>query len=77
VIRAPRLSALADAVALSRSTLRRIRENLAFALAYNAAAIPLAMAGILEPLPAAIAMSLSSLLVTGNSARLLRWSARP
>jgi Cu2+-exporting ATPase len=74
VIRAPRLSALADAVGLSRSALRRIRENLAFAVVYNAAAIPLAMAGVLEPLPAAIAMSLSSLLVTGNSARLLRWS---
>jgi Cu2+-exporting ATPase len=73
VIRAPRLGALADAVELSRAALRRIRQNLALALAYNAAAIPLAMAGVLEPLHAALAMGLSSLLVTANSARLLRW----
>jgi heavy metal translocating P-type ATPase len=73
VIRSPRLGALADAVELSRAALRRIRENLGFALAYNALAIPLAMAGLLQPLQAALAMSLSSLLVTANSARLLRW----
>jgi heavy metal translocating P-type ATPase len=73
VIRSPRLAALADAVELSRAALRRIRENLGFALAYNALAIPLAVAGLLQPLQAALAMSLSSLLVTANSARLLRW----
>jgi Cu2+-exporting ATPase len=72
-IRAPRLGALADLVELSRATLRRIRENLTFALAYNALAIPLAIVGILEPLHAAIAMSLSSLVVTANAVRLLRW----
>jgi len=76
VIRAPRLGALVDAVALSRVTLRRIRENLGLALAYNVVAIPLAMTGVLGPLSAAVAMSLSSLLVTGNAARLLRWSPR-
>jgi Cu2+-exporting ATPase len=73
-IRAPRLGALADLVELSRATLRRIRENLSFALAYNALAIPLAIVGILEPLQAAIAMSLSSLVVTANAVRLLRWT---
>jgi heavy metal translocating P-type ATPase len=75
VVRSPRLGAVPDAVALSRATLRRIRENLGFALAYNAVAIPLAVIGVLQPLHAAIAMSLSSLVVTGNAARLLRWRA--
>jgi cation transport ATPase len=75
VVRSPRLCAVPDAVALSRTTLRRIRENLGFALAYNAVAIPLAVLGVLQPLHAAIAMSLSSLVVTGNAARLLRWRA--
>lgn len=73
VIRAPRLGALADSVALARATLRRIRENLGFALLYNSVAIPLAVVGVLQPLHAAIAMSLSSLIVTANAARLLRW----
>jgi heavy metal translocating P-type ATPase len=73
VIRSPRLSALANAIALSRVALRRIRQNLGFALAYNAIAVPLAAAGVLHPLPAAVAMSLSSLVVTGNAVRLLRW----
>jgi len=76
VVRSPRLAAVADVVALSRATLRRIRENLALALLYNAAAIPLAMAGWIEPLTAAAAMGLSSLAVTGNAVRLLRWRAR-
>jgi Cu+-exporting ATPase len=75
VVRSPRLGAVPDAIALSRATLRRIRENLGFALAYNALAIPLAVFGVLQPLHAAIAMSLSSLVVTGNAARLLRWQA--
>lgn len=75
VVGASRLAALADLVALSRSTLRRIRENLGFAVAYNVVAVPLAAAGVLEPLHAAVAMSLSSLVVTGNAVRLLRWRA--
>jgi len=62
-------------VALSRTALRRIHQNLGFALAYNALAIPLAAAGWLHPLPAALAMSLSSLIVVGNAVRLLRWKA--
>jgi Cu2+-exporting ATPase len=76
VIRVPRLRALADLVSLSRSTMRRIRENLALALAYNLVAVPLAAAGVLGPLGAAVAMSLSSLVVTANAARLLRWRPR-
>ncbi len=73
VIRAPRLGALADLVALSRATFARIRENLGFAILYNVIAVPLAVAGVLEPLHAAIAMSLSSLVVTANAIRLLRF----
>jgi len=76
VVRAPRLGAIADAVGLARTTLRRVRENLALAVAYNAIAVPLAALGLLDPLPAAIAMSLSSLVVTGNAVRLLGWKPR-
>jgi heavy metal translocating P-type ATPase len=76
VIRSPRLSALGDAVALSRATFARIRENLAFALLYNAIAVPLAAIGALQPLHAAVAMGLSSLVVTGNAVRLLRFRPR-
>jgi Cu+-exporting ATPase len=75
VIRSPRLGALADLVALARVALRRVRQNLGIAVAYNAVAVPLAALGFLEPLPAALAMSLSSLVVVGNSIRLLRWEA--
>jgi Cu2+-exporting ATPase len=73
VIRSPRLAAIPDSVGLARATLRRIRENLVLALGYNAVAVPLAAAGLLTPLAAAIAMSLSSLVVTLNALRLLRY----
>jgi heavy metal translocating P-type ATPase len=73
VILAPRLGAAADLVALSRATWARIRENLVLAVGYNAIAVPLAIVGILGPLSAAIAMSLSSVVVTANAIRLLRW----
>lgn len=76
VVRAPRLRAVVDGLDLAGATLRRIRENLGFALVYNAVAIPLAVAGVLTPLYAAVAMSLSSLVVTGNAVRLLRWRVR-
>jgi len=76
IVRAPRLGAIADAVGLARATLRRVRENLGFAVLYNVIAIPLAAFGTLDPLPAAIAMSLSSLVVTGNAVRLLAWKPR-
>ena len=50
--------------------------SLGFALLYNVIAIPLAVVGVLQPLHAAAAMSLSSLVVTGNAVRLLRWRPR-
>ncbi len=55
--------------ALARQTRRRIRQNLGWAFLYNAVAIPLAIAGAINPLFAALAMASSSLLVVGNSAR--------
>jgi Cu2+-exporting ATPase len=73
VVRAPRLEALPDALELSRATLRRVRQNLALAVGYNLVAVPLAAVGVLTPVWAALAMGLSSLAVTGNSVRLLRW----
>ena len=56
---------------LTRRTRGRIRQNLAWAFCYNAVALPLALAGLLNPLFAALAMTVSSLLVVANSARSL------
>jgi Cu2+-exporting ATPase len=64
-----RLSAIPELFAVTRGTNRRIRENLGWAFAYNAVAIPLAITGVLNPLLAAIAMGTSSILVVSNSSR--------
>ena len=66
------LKPVAEAVIVARRTMAVIRQNFGFATLYNLFAVPLALAGLVTPLIAAVAMSLSSLVVVGNSLRLAR-----
>jgi Cu2+-exporting ATPase len=70
VLMTAHLAPLAEAIRVARRTLRIIRQNLGWAVAYNLLAVPLAVMGYVTPLAAAIGMSASSLIVVGNAARL-------
>lgn len=65
-----RFESIYEAYKLSRRTYSAVKENLGFSLLYNAITVPLAVMGFVNPLVAAFSMSLSSLIVVGNSLRI-------
>ncbi|KPF66643.1 copper-transporting ATPase [beta proteobacterium AAP99] len=67
---------VADAIDISRATVRKIRQNLFWAFGYNAIGIPLAALGLLSPVLAGAAMALSSISVISNALLLNRWSPK-
>ena len=69
------LAGIADAIALSRATIGKIRQNLFFAFIYNVLGIPLAAFGMLNPVIAGAAMALSSVSVVSNALLLNRWKS--
>lgn len=71
------LARVPDALEIARRTRNALRQNLFFAFAYNIIGIPLAMAGMLNPMIAGAAMAASSLSVIANALRLNRWRPRP
>jgi len=70
VLMSNELEKVALASALSRRTLRTIRQNIGISIAYNIIMVPLAVAALVTPLVAAVSMPVSSLLVIGNAARI-------
>jgi P-type Cu2+ transporter len=72
VFQSPRLAPILEAIGTARATQRIARQNLLLALVYNSLTVPLAVAGLVTPLVAAVAMSSSSIVVILNALRLNR-----
>jgi len=77
VLMGPQLEAIGHTLLLARQAMRVVRQNLVWAVVYNTACVPLAIAGLLPAWLAGLGMAASSLLVVANSARLARWGQVP